>query len=53
MTIDPAMQRWPEQPKAAPMMARTVESGSASGMTSMTFLAPPAAWTRLPVVQPS
>jgi hypothetical protein len=44
---EPAMQRCPAQPKADPMMASTVGSHSASGITSRTFFAPPADYTRL------
>ena len=48
-TTDPAMQRWPAAPKAEPMMPSTVRSITASGITTMWFLAPPRACTRLPV----
>ena len=48
-TTEPAMQRWPAAPKADPMMPVTVSSITASGITTMWFLAPPRAWTRLPV----
>ena len=47
-TTEPAMQRWPAAPKAEPMMPVTVSSMTASGMTTMWFLAPPRACTRLP-----
>ncbi len=42
------MQRWPAAPKAEPMMFETVFPITASGMTTMKFLAPPRACTRLP-----
>ena len=42
------MQRWPAAPKAEPMSAATVWSITASGITTMWFLAPPSACTRLP-----
>ena len=42
------MQRWPAAPNAEPMMLSTVLSTTASGMTTMWFLAPPSACTRLP-----
>ena len=42
------MQRWPAAPNAEPMIPSTVLSTTASGMTTMSFLAPPSAWTRLP-----
>src|SRR6478752_6773437 len=45
---EPAMQRWPAAPKDEPMMFSTVLSMTASGITTMWFLAPPSAWTRLP-----
>jgi hypothetical protein len=45
------MQRCPALPNELPMIARMVESGSASGMTSSTFFAPPALCTRLPFLQ--
>ena len=47
-TTEPAMQRWPAAPNAEPMMPSTVLSSTASGMTTMWFLAPPRACTRLP-----
>ena len=43
------MQRWPAAPKALPTMPDTVLSITASGSTTMKFLAPPRAWTRLPL----
>ena len=43
-----AMQRSPAEPKAEPISASTVWSTSASGITTMWFLAPPRACTRLP-----
>ena len=42
------MQRWPAAPNALPRMLETVRSITASGITTMKFLAPPSAWTRLP-----
>ena len=42
------MQRWPAAPKAEPRMPLTVLSSTASGITTMWFLAPPSACTRLP-----
>ena len=42
------MQRWPAAPKALPMMLPTVLSITASGITTMKFLAPPSACTRFP-----
>ena len=48
-TTEPAMQRWPAAPKPEPMMPLTVSSTTASGITTMWFLAPPSACTRLPV----
>ena len=47
-STEPAMQRWPAAPKDEEMMPSTVLSTTASGMTTMWFLAPPSAWTRLP-----
>ncbi len=47
-TTEPAIQRWPAAPKAEPRMAPTVGSMTASGITTMWFLAPPRACTRLP-----
>ena len=43
-----AMQRWPVEPYAAPTAASAARSRSASGSTTMWFLAPPSACTRLP-----
>ena len=43
-----AMQRWPAAPKPEAMRPSTVLSITASGMTTMWFLAPPSACTRLP-----
>ena len=48
-TTDPAMQRCPAAPNAEPRIPSTVCSITASGMTTMWFLAPPSACTRLPV----
>ena len=45
---DPAMQRWPAAPKAEPTMPSTVLPTTASGITTMWFLAPPSACTRFP-----
>ena len=47
-TTEPAMQRWPAAPNAEPMIPLTVCSITASGITTMWFLAPPSACTRLP-----
>src|SRR6202022_4914831 len=46
---EPARQRSPALPKAELRMAATAISGSASGITTMWFLAPPSACTRLPL----
>jgi len=46
------MHRWPAAPNAEPMIPSTVLSITASGMTTMWFLAPPSAWTRLPFAAP-
>ena len=43
-----AMQRSPAEPYAAPISASAARSMSASGITTMWFLAPPSACTRLP-----
>ncbi|CFO96538.1 Uncharacterised protein [Bordetella pertussis] len=43
-----AMQRSPALPNAAPTSASAAPSGSASGITTRWFLAPPRACTRLP-----
>jgi hypothetical protein len=43
-----AMQRSPADPKPALIAASAAMSRSASGSTTMWFLAPPSAWTRLP-----
>jgi hypothetical protein len=45
---DTAMQRSPAEPYAAPIKASVAWSRSASGITTMWFLAPPSACTRLP-----
>ena len=42
------MQRWPAAPKAEPTIPSTVLPTTASGITTMWFLAPPSACTRLP-----
>ena len=47
-----AMQRSPAEPYAAPISASTACPRSASGMTTMWFLAPPRACTRLPAAAP-
>ena len=47
-----AMQRSPAEPKPALTAASAARSRSASGSTSMWFLAPPSAWTRLPCAVP-
>ena len=44
------MQRWPAAPNAEPMIPSTVLSITASGITTMWFLAPPSACTRLPAL---
>ena len=49
-TTEPAMHRWPAAPNAEPMIPSTVLSITASGMTTMWFLAPPSACTRLPAL---
>ncbi len=43
ITTDPAMQRWPAAPNAEPRMLPTVLGITASGITTMKFLAPPSA----------
>jgi hypothetical protein len=48
ITTDPAMQRWPAAPNAEPRILDTVFGITASGITTMKFLAPPSACTRLP-----
>ena len=47
-STDTAMQRSPAEPYAAETAASAAESRSASGRTTMWFLAPPRACTRLP-----
>ena len=47
-----AMQRSPAEPKPALTAESATRSRSASGSTSMWFLAPPSAWTRLPWAVP-
>ena len=47
-----AMQRSPAEPNAAPTMSFDAWSKSASGSTMPWFLAPPMAWTRLPLAVP-
>jgi BRCT domain type II-containing protein len=44
-----ARQRCPAQPKALSATIVVAASKSASGSTTIGFLAPPCAWTRLPV----
>ena len=51
-TTEMAMQRSPAEPKPAEMAASAAASRSASGSTTMWFLAPPSAWTRLPARAP-
>ena len=46
------MHRSPAEPNAADTAASAARSRSASGRTTMWFLAPPSAWTRLPAVVP-
>ncbi|TPW01515.1 MAG: hypothetical protein FD129_3353, partial [bacterium] len=48
-----AMQRCPVEPYAALTAESAAKSRSASGSTTMWFLAPPSAWTRLPAFVPS
>lgn len=50
-TTEPAMHRWPAAPKALEMMFSAVLAMIASGITTMWFLAPPSACTRLPVAE--
>ncbi len=50
-TAEIAMQRSPAEPYAAETAASAAASRSASGRTSMWFLAPPSAWTRLPLAE--
>jgi hypothetical protein len=47
-----AMQRSPAEPYPAPINASATCSMSASGITTMWFLAPPSACTRLPWCAP-
>ncbi len=51
-TTEMAMQRSPAEPYAALTAASAAMSRSASGRTSMWFLAPPSAWMRLPFLVP-
>ena len=46
------MQRSPADPYPAETAASAAASTSASGNTTMWFLAPPRAWTRLPWLVP-
>ena len=46
------MQRSPAEPNPADTAASAARSRSASGSTTMWFLAPPRAWTRLPALVP-
>ena len=48
-TTEIAMHRSPAEPKPADTAASAARSRSASGSTTMWFLAPPSAWTRLPL----
>ena len=50
-TTEIAMQRSPAEPKPAFTAESATRSRSASGKTSMWFLAPPSAWTRLPFLE--
>ncbi len=50
-TAEMAMQRSPAEPYAALTAASAAASRSASGRTSMWFLAPPRACTRLPLAE--
>ncbi len=47
-----AMHRSPAEPYAADTAASAAMLTSASGSTTMWFLAPPSAWTRLPLRVP-
>ena len=47
-TAEMAMQRSPAEPNPAETAESAARSRSASGSTTMWFLAPPSAWTRLP-----
>ena len=47
-----AMHRSPAEPNPADTAASAARSRSASGSTTMWFLAPPSAWTRLPARVP-
>ena len=47
-----AMHRSPAEPNAAAARWSAAKSMSASGITIAWFLAPPRAWTRLPVALP-
>ena len=49
-TTEPAMHRCPAAPNAEPRIPSTVLSITASGITTMWFLAPPSACTRLPAL---
>ena len=51
-TTEMAMQRSPAEPYPALTAASAAMSTSASGRTTMWFLAPPRAWTRLPLWVP-
>ena len=52
ISAEMAMQRSPAEPKPALMAWSAARSRSASGSTSMWFLAPPSACTRLPFLVP-
>ena len=51
-STDTAMHRSPAEPKPADTAASAARSRSASGSTTMWFLAPPSACTRLPARVP-
>jgi hypothetical protein len=51
-SADTAMQRSPAEPNPAETAASAARSRSASGSTTMWFLAPPRACTRLPAAVP-
>ncbi len=48
---DAARQRWPALPKALSATMLVVRFTSASGRRMIGFLAPPWAWTRLPLAE--
>ena len=51
-SAETAMQRSPALPNPAETAASAARSRSASGRTTMWFLAPPSAWTRFPAAVP-